>query len=321
MSIIQVNDLRKRFGELEAVKGVSFQVEEGEIFGFLGPNGAGKSTTIKILSTLLLPSQGKVLLNGYDVVRQPNEVRRSIGIVFQDPTLDDRLTAEENLWFHCMLYGVPARQAKQRIDEALAIVELSDRRNSIVRTFSGGMKRRLEIARGLLHAPRVLFLDEPTVGLDPQTRNRIWEYIHDLRNREGLAIFMTTHYLDEAEHCDRIGIIDHGELIALDTPGELKRQLGGDVLTITSQQPARLAEAIRERFGGPVQLAEDNRVITERTDGASFVPQIAAAFPEWVDSISVRQPTLDDVFLKLTGRAIREESASAVDQMRAWRRR
>ena len=321
MSIIQVNDLRKRFGELEAVKGVSFQVEEGEIFGFLGPNGAGKSTTIKILSTLLLPSQGKVLLNGYDVVRQPNEVRRSIGIVFQDPTLDDRLTAEENLWLHCMLYGVPAHVARTRIDEALAIVELSDRKKSIVRTFSGGMKRRLEIARGLLHAPRVLFLDEPTVGLDPQTRNRIWEYIHDLRNREGVAIFMTTHYLDEAEHCDRIGIIDHGELIALDTPQELKRQVGGDVLTLTSHQPAQLADAIRERFGGLVQVAEGGQVVTERMDGASFVPQIAAAFPELVDSISVRQPTLDDVFLKLTGRAIREETASAVDQMRVWRRR
>ncbi|HXQ29399.1 MAG TPA: ATP-binding cassette domain-containing protein [Gemmatimonadales bacterium] len=193
--VIRVEDLRKRFGTIEAVAGVTFDVRPGEVFGFLGPNGAGKTTTIKILATLLRPSAGRVWLAGHDVVREPTLVRQAIGIVFQDPSLDTRLTAELNLRFHAMLYGVPASVAERRIDEVLAIVELSDRRRARVSTFSGGMKRRLEIARGLLHTPRVLFLDEPTVGLDLQTRSRIWEYVLALRRREGITVFMTTHYI------------------------------------------------------------------------------------------------------------------------------
>jgi len=322
-AIIEVRDLWKRYGAIEAVKGVTFDVGEGEIFGFLGPNGAGKTTTIKVLATLLLPTAGRITLNGFDVVSQPTDVRKSIGIVFQDPSLDDRLSAEQNLWFHAMLYGVPRSVAAARIDDALQVVELADRRTSQVRTFSGGMKRRLEIARGLLHYPRVLFLDEPTIGLDPQTRNRIWEYVRGLRVREGVTIFMTTHYMEEAEHCDRIGIIDHGELVALDTPGALKRSVGGDVITLKSSQPDALASALLERFGAPARLI-DGQVLLEREGGAEFVPQVVAAFPGLIESVTVQPPTLDDVFLKLTGHAIRAESASNADRLRTmtrvWRR-
>lgn len=322
-SIIEVHELVKRYGSVEAVRGVTFGVAEGEIFGFLGPNGAGKTTTIKVLATLLLPTAGRVTLNGFDVVTQPNDVRKSIGIVFQDPSLDDRLTAEQNLWFHAMIYGVPRNVATTRIGDALRMVDLADRRRSQVRTFSGGMKRRLEIARGLLHYPRVLFLDEPTLGLDPQTRNRIWEFVRDLRTREGITVFMTTHYMDEAEHCDRIGIIDHGELVALDTPAALKRRVGGDVITMTSPQAESLARAVEERFGAQTRLT-DGQVILEREGGAEFVPQVVSAFPGLVESVTVQPPTLDDVFLKLTGHAIRAESASHVDRLRTmarvWRR-
>jgi ABC-2 type transport system ATP-binding protein len=323
-SIIEVHDLWKRYGAVEAVRGVSFDVSPGEVFGFLGPNGAGKTTTIRILATLLAPSSGRVILNGYDVMRQPTEVRRSIGIVFQDPSLDNRLSAEMNLRFHAMLYGVPSEVAARRIEEVLAMVDLSERRRSLVSTFSGGMKRRLEIARGLLHSPRVLFLDEPTVGLDLQTRNRIWEYVLALPRREGTTVFMTTHYIEESEHCDRIGIIDRGHLIALDTPEALRQRVGGDVITIGTPDAPALADAIRGRFGGDVRTT-DGHVVLERADGAEFVPRVAAAFPHLVASVAVKQPTLDDVFLKMTGRAIREESASAVDQLRltarGWGRR
>jgi ABC-2 type transport system ATP-binding protein len=323
-AIIAIDDLWKRYGAVEAVRGVSFDVQPGEVFGFLGPNGAGKTTTIRILATLLRPTSGRVVLAGHDVVREPTAVRRSIGIVFQDPSLDNRLSAELNLRFHAMLYGMPPERIPQRIDDVLAMVELADRKHALVSTFSGGMKRRLEIARGLLHAPRVLFLDEPTVGLDLQTRNRIWDYVLDLRRREGVTVFMTTHYIEESERCDRIAIIDHGQIVALDTPEALKQRVGGDVITIGSRDAAGLARQIQERFGGDPRAA-DGFVVLERPGGAEFVPQVAAAFPGLVASVAVQRPTLDDVFLKLTGRGIREEAASATDQLRlmsrAWGRR
>ena len=232
MSIISVQDLAKSFGKIEAVKGVSFEVEVGEIFGFLGPNGAGKTTTINMLCTLLKPGGGGATVNGHDIVREKNDVRRSIGLVFQDTTLDDYLTAEQNIMFHALAYGVPKKVRQERTKALLTLMGLWDRRKGHIRTYSGGMKRRLEIARGLIHLPRVLFLDEPTLGLDPQTRNRIWEYIRDLRREEDLTIFLTTHYMDEAENCDRIAVIDHGEIVALDTPDNLKSQVGGDLLTL-----------------------------------------------------------------------------------------
>ncbi len=209
---IEVHDLVRQFGTFTAVDHLSFAVRPGEVFGFLGPNGAGKSTTIKMLCTLLRPSAGEARVNGFDVVRDSARVRESIGIIFQDYSLDDRITAEENLRFHSMIYHVPRDERTKRITEMLAMVNLADRANDKVRTFSGGMKRRLEIARGLLHHPAVLFLDEPTVGLDPQTRQTIWSHIHDLRKRVGITVFMTTHYMDEAENCDRIGIMDHAEI-------------------------------------------------------------------------------------------------------------
>jgi ABC-2 type transport system ATP-binding protein len=322
--IIDVRDLTKRFGPIEAVRGVTFSVAAGEIFGFLGPNGAGKTTTIKMLATLLRPTSGRAALAGYDVVARPGDVRRSMGIVFQDPSLDNRLTAEQNLRFHAMLYGVPPAEVEPRLAAVLEMVELGARRRALVATYSGGMKRRLEIARGLLHKPRVLFLDEPTLGLDLQTRNRIWEYVVDLRRREGVTVFMTTHYIEESEHCDRIAIIDGGRIVALDTPDALRRQVGGDVITITSTDAAALAREIEARFGAGARAA-DGRVVVELERGAEFVPRVAAAFPSLVTAVAVKQPTLDDVFLKLTGHAIRDESASATDQLRtmarAWGRR
>ncbi len=233
-AIIEVTDLVKKYGDLTAVKGISCEVELGEIFGFLGPNGAGKTTTISILCTLLSPTGGSAKLDGRDVSTQRDRVRESIGLVFQDPSLDDTLTAKENLEFHAYAYRVPREERDDRIQEVLEMVELLDRQNDRLETFSGGMKRRLEIARGLLHYPKVLFLDEPTIGLDPQTRNSIWEYIRELKKKHRITIFLTTHYMDEAENCDRIAIIDYGEIIALDTPEGLKSQVGGDVIKIST---------------------------------------------------------------------------------------
>lgn len=323
MAIIEVEKLVKKFGDLAAVDGVSFDVGEREIFGFLGPNGAGKTTTINMLCTLLRPTSGSAVLNGYDVRKQPNEVRKSIGLVFQDPSLDDRLTALENLQFHALVYGVPVELRRQRMEEVLNMVDLYDRRNDIVKTFSGGMKRRLEIARGLLHYPKVLFLDEPTLGLDPQTRSHIWEYIHELKNREGITIFLTTHYMDEAEHCGRIAIIDYGKIVALDTPGNLKKLVGGDIITVRTINDEEALEIIRGLYKVEV-IRDQNGLHFEVVSGEEFIPRFMREFTHPIRSVSLRRPTLDDVFLKLTGRAIREEQAGATEQMRmqarAWRR-
>ena len=225
--IIRVTGLVKKFGDFTAVDDVSFDVKKGEIFAFLGPNGAGKSTTIKMLTTVLVPNGGSIVLNGYDAAKDPAAVRRSFGIVFQDPSLDDELTAEENMEFHGVLYGVPAKLRKERIRELLEFVELWDRRKSLVKEFSGGLKRRLEIARGLLHHPAVIFLDEPTLGLDPQTRNHMWTYLQELNAKEGITVFFTTHYMEEAERiAQRIAIIDHGKIVAMGTAAELRERTG-----------------------------------------------------------------------------------------------
>ncbi len=313
--MIEVQDIYKKFGAIEAVRGVSFSVSAGEIFGFLGPNGAGKSTTINILCTLLKPDTGVATLAGHDVVKRPADVRASIGIVFQDPSLDERLSAYENLNFHALVYNVPKSERETRIKHVLEMVELWARRHDVVRTFSGGMKRRLEIARGLLHHPRVLFLDEPTLGLDPQTRNRIWEYIRELRVKQNITIFLTTHYMDEAENCDRIAVIDHGRIIALDTPDKLKAMVGGDVVTLTSPELPRARTEIGERFQLEV-MEQDSKLVMEVPDGESFLPQLMKAVDVPIDSISVRRPTLDDVFLKLTGRTMRDEAGGSMDTMR-----
>jgi ABC-2 type transport system ATP-binding protein len=314
--VIETRALVKRYGKLEAVKGIDLQVEPGEVFGFLGPNGAGKSTTISILCTLLRPTSGEALVTGVDVTRDPGAVRSRIGLVFQDPSLDDQLTARENLDFHGYLYGLPGPLRRERIAQALATVELEERASSLVRTFSGGMKRRLEIARGMLHYPRLLFLDEPTLGLDPQTRSRIWSYLHELRRREGITIFMTTHYMDEAEFCDRIAIIDEGRIVALGTPEELKGLVGGDLVTLATAEPAAAAAQIQGAFG--LQAAAlDGSLRLEVPDGASFLPRLIRELQVPVTAVSLRRPSLDDVFLKLTGHAIREQEADQLDRMRA----
>ncbi|HEX3605339.1 MAG TPA: ATP-binding cassette domain-containing protein [Candidatus Dormibacteraeota bacterium] len=315
--IISVRSLVKRYGAIEAVRGIDLEVRRGEIFGFLGPNGAGKSTTISILCTLLRATEGSAVVAGRDVARDPHAVRQRIGLIFQDPSLDDQLTARENLQFHAMVYGVPRAGRRRRIDDALRTVELTERAESPVRTFSGGMRRRLEIARGILHTPEVLFLDEPTQGLDPQTRANIWEHLQKLRRERDLTMFMTTHYMDEAEYCDRIAIIDHGRIVALGTPEELKAMVGGDVVTLSTDDDRRAAAEIDERLS--VEAAVDGTGLhIEVADGAAFVPRLIAALTVPVRSVTVRRPSLDDVFIKLTGRAIRDAEATATDGMRRF---
>ena len=314
MSIISVQDLAKSYGKIEAVKGVSFDVEAGEIFGFLGPNGAGKTTTINMLCTLVKPGGGGGTVNGHDIVRQKNEVRRSIGLVFQDTTLDDYLTAEQNIMFHAMAYGVPKKVRQERTKALLSLMGLWDRRKGHIRTYSGGMKRRLEIARGLIHLPRVLFLDEPTLGLDPQTRNRIWEYIRDLRREEDLTIFLTTHYMDEAENCDRIAVIDHGEIVALDTPDNLKSQVGGDLLTLRTDDISHAESELRDRHSLEPEI-RDGAITVRVPNGESFLPRFVQSYEGGIQSIGLRRPTLDDVFLHLTGREIRDEEINDQGQM------
>jgi len=315
MSSVEVVGLAKNFGPLTAVDHISFQVEEGEVFGFLGPNGAGKTTTINILCTLMRPTAGTARVAGYDVATQRNAVRQSIGLVFQDPSVDDQLTAYENLQFHAHVYNVPGGERAPRIEEVLRVVELWDRRDAIVRTFSGGMKRRLEIARGILHHPSVLFLDEPTLGLDPQTREHVWEYILELQRAHGITIFMTTHYMDEAEHCHRIAIIDQGKIVALDTPDALKGMVGVDIVTLWTDDNALAEQEIRERFGLEAKR-DDTRLHLEVEAGAEFIPRLVRELGVAVRSVDLHRPTLDDVFLKLTGRAIREQEANPVTMMR-----
>ncbi len=304
--IIIVENLVKHFGELVAVDDISFTVAPGEIFGLLGPNGAGKTTTINILCTLSRPTSGRAIINNFDVVHQQSQVRQSIGLVFQDPSLDDRLSALQNLRFHAMVYNVPAAVREKRIEQVLNMVELWDRRHNQVRYYSGGMKRRLEIARGLLHYPKVLFLDEPTLGLDPQTRNRIWEYILELRQREGTTVFLTTHYMDEAEKADRIAIIDHGRLVTIDTPERLKKIVGKDIISVKTDDDDKAVEEVRLRY--QIEARRDSNGLTfEVASGEEFLPIFIKEFDTKILSVSLRRPSLDDVFLKLTGREIREE--------------
>jgi ABC-2 type transport system ATP-binding protein len=302
---IAVEQLSKSFGEIEAVRGVSFEVQAGEVFGFLGPNGAGKTTTINMLCTLTRPSGGSASVAGYDVVASRDDVRRHIGLVFQDPTLDGYLSAEQNLRLHAELYGVEKALVKPRMRQVMEMVGLWERRAAQVLTFSGGMRRRLEIARGLMHSPRVLFLDEPTIGLDPQTRNSIWGYIRQLQEREEITIFMTTHYMDEAEFCGRIAIMDHGEIVALDSPGSLKEQVGADRIRIETGDDGAAIAAIRERFALEAEVSE-GAVVFYVPDGEEFVPRLFAELGVPISSVSLSRPTLDDVFMAHTGSTIRD---------------
>ncbi len=313
---VSVTGLVKRFGEIQAVRGIDLTVDTGETFGFLGPNGAGKSTTINVLCTLIRPTAGSAQVAGYDVVTERDEVRRNIGLVFQDTTLDAYLTAERNLQLHAELYGMPRGAIDNRLRQVLDMVGLWDRRASKVSTFSGGMKRRLEIARGLLHSPRVLFLDEPTIGLDPQTRSSIWSYIDELRQAERITIFMTTHYMDEAEYCDRIAIIDQGKIIALDTPQALKASIGEDRVRMNVDDDEVAIAALRDQFGIRATIAE-GAVTFAVEEGEQFIPKLFADFPTGIRSVNVSRPSLDDVFMSYTGTTIRDAETNESDQLRA----
>ncbi len=304
MAIIEVKELVKNYNGVEAVRGVSFRVEEGETFGFLGPNGAGKTTTINILCTLLEQTSGVARVNGFDCMREPAKVRSSIGLVFQEITLDNELTALENLNFHGYLYNMEKRLLERRIEEILDVVGLWDRRNDFVKGFSGGMKRRLEIARGLLHRPKVLFLDEPTLGLDPQTRSNVWQFIEELKRKEGNTVFMTTHYMDEAEVCDRIAIIDGGRIIACASPEELKSSIQGDTVYLKTSDDETTMKELMARFSiGPKRLKDGVAFIVDRAE--SFIPRLFEGLSTEIQAVNIKRPSLDDVFLHLTGREIR----------------
>jgi ABC-2 type transport system ATP-binding protein len=312
---IAVRALSKRFGEIEAVRGIDFEVARGETFGFLGPNGAGKSTTISMLCTLARPTGGSAQVAGLDVVRERDRVRRNIGLVFQDTTLDNYMSAEQNLRLHAELYAMPREDVAPRMRTVLEMLQLWERRDSLVGTFSGGMKRRLEIARGLLHSPHVLFLDEPTIGLDPQTRSSIWSYISTLAREQDITIFLTTHYMDEAEYCDRIAIIDQGRIVALDTPEALKASVGKDRVQIRTDDEDAAIAALRERFGIEARIAE-GQVTFGVADGEQFVPRLFSELGQPIRSVSVARPSLDDVFMSYTGTTIRDAEASSSDMMR-----
>jgi ABC-2 type transport system ATP-binding protein len=313
---ISVHKLVKRFGDFTAVDNVSFGVKEGEVFGLLGPNGAGKTTTISILSTIISLTSGSATVFGRDVTREKDAVRGMIGIVFQDPSLDDELTGRENLDLHARFYGVKGAEKAAAIKSVLELMELTDKADNQVRSYSGGMKRRLEIARGFIHKPRLLFLDEPTIGLDPQTRRKIWDYIKALNEKENLTIIITTHYMEEADElCDNIAIIDHGRIIAHDTPERLKDSLGGDIIRIGSAGAVALAALLKKKkMGSHVMERGGDTVEVTAKNGGELLPKVielAKSGGIEVDYCTIKRPTLEDVFISLTGKDIREESADA----------
>lgn len=304
---IKTESLTKTFGKITAVSELDLEVEEGEIFGLLGPNGAGKTTLISMLCTILKPTSGRAWVNGFDIVKEPGKVRKSIGIVFQQASVDDLLTGRENLALHNLLFEVPKAVRKQRIDEVLAIVNLEKRADDFVNTYSGGMRRRLELARGIMHHPRILFLDEPTLGLDPQTREHIWEYIKELAEKECMTVMLTTHYMEEAEElCDRVAIIDYGKIVALDSPEALKSRVAGDVVTVKQKIP----DIERIRKLGYVMKAEEKdglQCISIKDASKHLQDLLTNTGP--IEFVEVRRGTLNDVFLHYTGREIREAEA------------
>jgi ABC-2 type transport system ATP-binding protein len=325
MNAIETKDLTKKFGELTAVDKVNLQVKEGEIFGLLGPNGAGKSTTISMLCTILKPTSGTAEVNGYDIIKNPSDVRKSIGIVFQDPSIDDKLTGRENMEMHADLYDVPRDVMHSRIDEVLKLVELENRASNFVNTYSGGMRRRLEIARSLIHYPKVLFLDEPTIGLDPQSRDHIWNYIRDLKKRENITIILTTHYMEEADElCDRVAIIDKSKIIALDSPYNLKEQLENEVITLRTNNNELFAGKLAEMqlIKGVTQInGELNLNVKNAHTALARIVELAVSEGIYVESIEIREPDLDDVFIYYTGREIRESGSKELTGMNAIKRR
>ena len=309
---VETRSLSKSFGTVNAVNDISFAVESGEIFGFLGPNGAGKSTTIMILTTLLKPTSGQALVFGFDVMTQPKQVRQSIGYVQQESTVDEYLTGRENLLLQARLNHIPKDQIDKRIDDVLDLIELSDKQNDPVVTYSGGMRKRLDIAGGLLHRPKVLFLDEPTVGLDIQTRRKIWEYIKKIHKEFEMTIFLTTHYMEEADQlCDRIGIIDRGEIQVIDSPENMKNAMGNEVISLTFENGNSDFLSQLRQIDLIKKINEDNNKLTIfASKGTEVIPkifQISSELQIKIISLSLTQPTLDDVFISYTGHEIRDD--------------
>lgn len=315
MNIIETIDLTKEFNGLTAVDGINFSVKKGEIFGFLGPNGAGKTTTINMLITLLLPTKGTAIVNGFDIIESPDDVRRSIGIVPQDVVLESELSARENLEFHAALYEVSKEEMEKRIPVLLDLIELRGREDSKVKTFSGGMKRRLEVVKAFLHRPDIIFMDEPTQGLDPQSRRVVWDHISRLNKEEGVTIFLTTHYMEEADYlCDRIGIIDYGKILDLDSPSNLKDKIGkGELLDIrVSDKADEFLDYMRGKCEFEVKTKDGNFLQIHTPKEEVILPKIVRSAEKLgitIESLSVRKPTLEDVFIHYTGREIREEHA------------
>ena len=308
-SVISVQNLVHRYADRTALNGVSFDVRPAELFGLLGPNGSGKTTLFRILSTLMVPSGGRATILGCDVAQQPSQVRRQIGVVFQAQSIDVKLTAYENLWHQGHLYGLRGTPLKKRIQEILSRVGLTDRAAELVETFSGGMQRRIELAKGLLHHPGVLLLDEPTTGLDPGARRDLWQYLAMLRDEEQVSVLVTTHLMEEAERCDRLAIMNEGNLVALGTPAELKSEIGGDVILLeTSHDAALLAERIRSRFRIATTVIE-NQIRMERDGAHRFVTEVVEAFPGEIQAVSVSRPALEDVFIRRTGHKFWSEDA------------
>ncbi len=324
MDVISVKGLTKKFGGFKAVDNISFGVSAGEIFGLLGPNGAGKTTTIKMLITVLKPTSGIASVAGYDIIKEPGKVRQSIGIVFQDPSLDDELTARENLQFHAMLYKVPRQDIDKRIDDVFKLVELADKADVLVKNYSGGMKRRLEIGRGLLHNPKILFLDEPTIGLDTQTRRHMWDYIKLLNKRSKTTIILTTHYIEEADFlCDRVAFIDKGNIIALDTPNALKEKMGGDIISLEIEDITDKAEKVFKGIEWAKAVSRHDAFIDLTVEhGEKRIPELVLLAKKHgieIKAVSLHKPSLEDVFIHYTGKTIRDEEGTATDRMRMHR--
>jgi ABC-2 type transport system ATP-binding protein len=307
--VISVQNLIHRYENRTALNGVSFDVRPAELFGLLGPNGSGKTTLFRILSTLMIPTAGRAIVMGHDAAKDPSSVRRLIGVVFQAQSVDPKLTAYENLWHQGHLYGLRGAPLKQRVGEILERVGLADRAKEQVETFSGGMQRRIELAKGLLHHPGVLLLDEPTTGLDPGARRDLWQYLQTLRDEEHVSVLVTTHLMEEAERCDRLAILNEGNLVALGTPAELKSEIGGDVIILeAARDAASLAERIRRRFLVETTVLE-NQVRIERESGHRFVTDVVEAFPGEIQGVSVSKPALEDVFIRRTGHKFWNEAA------------